>query len=256
MVSRVTTALLLAALASPAAAQAPAGAPVEVALRTHGGRLIVPVRSANGEDLEFIVSTGSTATVLTESAAKRVGDAGLTLGGLTVPMDGSQTVPDGSLTTAGTRFDGMIGGNMLSAYDVLFDAPGGRLVLKPVGRAVEWKGESLSEPVRLRVYHGVILGLDVELGGAPYPAMLDLGTPALLVNAAVVKAGGVAGGKAGTLRLGSVTFRDLPAAESDHPVIQRFSPNGDGFVLVGAPIALECAVSVSWVHRELRTCVR
>ena len=47
-----------------------------------------------------------------------------------------------------------------------------------------------------------------------------------------------------------------PIEVSDHPVIGRFSPSGDGFVLVGTPPALDCAIAVSWIHRELRTCVR
>jgi hypothetical protein len=39
-------------------------------------------------------------------------------------------------------------------------------------------------------------------------------------------------------------------------VVRRFAGNDTGFVLVGAHIALDCVLSVSWVHRELRTCVK
>lgn len=245
-----------AALAGPVLGQGRPSGPVEVPLRAHGGRIIVPVNTADGGKLDFILTTGSGVTVLTESTARRLGPgAALTLGGLPVPMDGAQTVPDASLRTAGRDLAGMIGPNMLNAFDILVDVPGGRLVLKPVGRAVTWDGVALSEPVRLRVYHGIVLGLDVEMNGKPYPAMLDLGTPGVLVNERVISEAGVTGGRA-TLRLGGRTFRDVPTQATDHPVIQRFSPNGDGFVLVGTAVALDCAVSVSWVHRELRTCVR
>ncbi|GMV06262.1 MAG: hypothetical protein AMXMBFR53_25380 [Gemmatimonadota bacterium] len=252
-----TVAVLAAAvLAGPANAQTGPAGPVEVPLRTHGGRLIVPVKAADGAQLDFILTTGSGVTVLSESAARRLGEgAALTLGGLPVPMDGAQTVPDASLRTSGRDFAGMIGPNMLNAFDILVDVPGRRLVLKPVGRAVSWEGVALSEPVRLRVYHGIVLGLDVELNGKPYPAMLDLGTPGVLVNARVFSEAAVTGGRA-SLELGARTFADVPTEATDHPAIQRFSPNGDGFVLVGSAVALECAVSVSWVHRELRTCVR
>lgn len=252
-----TVAVLAAAiLAGPASAQTGPAGPVEVPLRTHGGRLIVPVKAADGDQLDFILTTGSGVTVLSASAARRLGEgAALTLGGLPVPMDGAQTVPDASLRTAGRDFAGMIGPNMLNAFDILVDVPGGHLVLKTVGRAVSWEGVALSEPVRLRVYHGIVLGLDVEMNGKPYPAMLDLGTPGVLVNARVVSEAAVAGGKA-SLKLGARTFADVPTEATEHPAIQRFSPGGEGFVLVGTAVALECAVSVSWVHRELRTCVR
>lgn len=248
--------LAVAILAGPLGAQARPAGPVEVPLRTHGGRFIVPVKAADGAELDFILSTGSAVTVLSQSTARRLGEgAALTLGGLPVPMDGAQTLPDASLRTAGRDFAGMIAPNMLNAFDILVDAPRGRLVLKPVGRAVSWEGVALSEPVRLRVYHGIVLGLDVEMNGRPYPAMLDLGTPGVLVNERVVSEAGVTGGRA-TLKLGARTFADVPTEVTDHPAIQRFSPGGDGFVLVGTAVSLDCAVSVSWVHREMRTCVR
>lgn len=252
----VLAALLLLAGAGPLAAQAAAGGPIEIPLRKQGGRLVVPVRTAGGAELSFVLSTGTAVTVLSESGARRAGkDAQLTLSGLPVPMTHSETVPDASLTVDGKVLDGMIGVNTLNRFDMLVDAPGGRLVLKPTGRSVSWEGLALSEPVRLRVLHGVVLSLDVELNGRPYPAMLDLGTNRVLANERAIAEAGVKGGRA-RVRVGGVTIADAPVAVSDHPVIQRFSPNGDGFVLVGAPVALDCVIAVSWVHRELRTCVR
>jgi hypothetical protein len=38
--------------------------------------------------------------------------------------------------------------------------------------------------------------------------------------------------------------------------MHRFVPDGTGFVLVGAPLAYDCAIALSWVQREIRTCVR
>lgn len=231
--------------------------PVEVPLSAHGGRLVIPVAAPDGSTLDFIVTTGSSVTVLAESVATRLGSGvNLTLGGLPVPMEGVQSVPDASLRTEGRDFAGMIAGNMLSAFDVLLDLPRGRMILKPVGRAVAWEGVSLSQPVRLRVYHGVVLGLDVGVNGKTYPAMLELGTPDLRLNQGAMTDAAVTGGKVRALRLGAVTFADVPAQASDHPILGRFSPNGDPFLLVGAAIARDCAVSLSWVHRELRTCVR
>jgi hypothetical protein len=241
---------------APAAAQAGPAGPVEIALAVHGGKPIVPVLAPDGGELWFVLSTGTAVTVLSESTAARLGDApALTLGGVSVSMEGSQTVPDERLTNGGRTLDGMVGVNTLSRFEMLVDVPGGRLVLAPVGREVSWEGVALSEPVRLRVLHGIVLSLDVELNGKSYPAMLDLGTPLLLVNQAVMDGARVEGNRA-RLQVGSATFPDLTVEVSDHPVIQMFSPAGAGFVLVGGSLAQECVIVVSWVHAELRTCVR
>ena len=37
---------------------------------------------------------------------------------------------------------------------------------------------------------------------------------------------------------------------------QGWDPNGNGFVIVGAPIAYDCAIAISWAHAEFRTCAR
>ena len=217
--------------------------------------MVIPGTAVDGADLSFLVSTGSSVTVLSESGAARIGDGGATIGGIAVAMGNAVTVPDADLTVEGRVMDGLVSTSTLRDFDVLFDAPGGRLVLKPLGREVSWPGVTLSEPMPLRVYHGVVLSLDVEVDGNPYPAMLELGAPALLVNEAVMAETGVADGRA-ALTVGTVTLPGLPMEVSDNPVLQRFSPNGDGFVIVGAPLVQGCAVAVSWVHREVRTCVR
>lgn len=227
---------------------------VEVPLRLEDGRLLVPVSGPGGEDLHFMLSTGSLVTVLSESAVARLGDAPkLGLGGLRVPVDEAQVVPDAQLTVSGEVLDGMISSNMLSEYDVLIDAPGGRLLLQPVGPSVRWDGVALSESVRLRVYHGVVLGLDVTLNGVAMQAMLELGAPAVLANAAAMEAAGVEGAT-GTLEVGDAVFTDMPVMASDHPVFERFAGTGQGFLLVGAPLARDCPLALSWAHQELRTC--
>lgn len=244
----------LASAPLPASAQTTPDRAIEVALATRAGRMAVPVHAPDGTELTFLVTTGSAVTVLSESTAARFDGRALTLGDAPVNLEHARTVPDRELTVDGRAMDGVVGANTLNAFDVLFDAPGGRLVLKPVGRAVAWPGVELSDPVRLRVYHGVVLALDVGVNGVELPAMLELGAPALLVNQAVLDRASVDDGTA-DLELGASTFRGVAVELSDHPVIGRFSPDGDPFVVVGTPPALACPVSVSWVHRELRTCV-
>jgi hypothetical protein len=248
--------VLLALAGWPHAARAQAGESVEVPLEVRGGRMVIPAHTADGTELRFLVSTGSAVTVLSESGAARIGDQGVTLAGAPVNMENRQIISDSRLTVDGAVMDGLVSNNTLNEFDVLFDVPGGRLVLKPFGRAVEWPGMELSDPIRLRVYHGVVLALDLELDGRAYPAMLELGSPSLLVNQAVLDETGATDGSAGTLTLGGTSFPDVPVELSDHPSIERFSPNGDGFVIVGTPPALTCPVAISWVHREMRTCVR
>ena len=43
---------------------------------------------------------------------------------------------------------------------------------------------------------------------------------------------------------------------TDSPIFQGWDPQGDGFVIVGASVAYDCAIAISWAHAELRTCIR
>ena len=246
---------LTAVMAAPAAAQMQDRAPVEVPLRVHGGRMIVPVEAADGTKLEFIVSTNM--TVFSETGAKRMGGhTELTLGGVPIVTENARTVPDAELTVAGKVFDGIVGSETLNQFDILFDAPGGRLVLKPFGRSVEWEGMTLSDPVPLRIYHGMIIGFDAEVNGKLYGAMLEVGMDILSINESVKTEASVEGDRISALRIGSTTFSDLPVRLLPNESFGQWSPNGEGFVFVGAPIALDCALSISFIHEELRTCVR
>lgn len=256
MRSVVSVAWMFAVLAPVAAARQQA--PVEVPLQVVDGRLVVPVVAADGSELRFALTTGSATTVLTESIAARLGEGPLTLGGLPIPLEGAATIPDQNLGGgAGGTLDGMVAANMLRDFDILIDAPRGRLVLKTPGRAVSWEGVPLSEPVPLRVLHGIVLSLDVVVSGREYPAMLDIGTPWVVVNPTAGAELGIEGDAFdATLALGPATLESVPARVMDLEVFRRWSAETSGFVLVGAAIARDCAISLSWVHRELRVCAR
>ncbi len=86
--------------------------------------------------------------------------------------------------------------------------------------------------------------------------MLDVGVGTLVVNEPVRTQTQIDPEDEGTLKLGAMTFSDLPVRTHDLPLFRGWDPNGDGFVVVGAPLAYDCAISISWVHREIRTCVR
>ena len=252
----VMVAVMLVALGSTAAAQTHAGGAVEIPLRVHGGRLLVPVEAPDGSELEFALSTGSP-TVFSESTAAHLGDpAALTMGGVPITTEGSGTLPDEDLTIDGMVIDGMIGPNTLNQFDVLVDVPGGRLVLKPIGRSVEWAGMTMSDPVRLQVFHGMLLQFDVEFNGREYGAMLDLGMGTLVVNEPVKTEMQIDAEDDVTLSLGGTSLSNLPVRVLDLAIFGGWDPHNEGFVIVGAPVAYDCAISISWVHREIRTCVR
>ncbi len=230
---------------------------IEIALTVEGGRLSVPVVGRDGTEYLFALTTGNPMTILAQSTADHVGGAGgLTMGGIPLATEGSVTLPDAQLESDGIPLAGMVGGSTLSAYDVLVDVPNGRLLLKTPGRAVAWEGVALSEPARLQIYHGVVIGLQVQLDGTDYRATLDLGTPSLIVNTPAGAQLGIEGEGMRTLTLGATTMDDMPVGVRDLEAFERWDPAGTGFALIGAPIAYDCAISISWLHSELRTCTR
>jgi len=241
----------LAVAQDPAAGAGSGRAAIEVPLRVDGGRLIVTAQDDAGGRYDFVLGLGP--MLLTTTGAERIGGAidRLTLGGAPIATERVQTVPDRYL--AGTTALGVIGGETLHGFDLLIDAPGGRLVMKPVGRSVRWDGVTLSSPVRLQVFHDVLLRADVDFGGHVVGGLLDLAQPHLEVNDALgpeVEADAVK-----TFRMGYRAWTDLPARVTDSPTLRAWDRAGDGFVIVGAPIAYDCAIAVSWVHAELRTCL-
>ncbi len=246
---------LLAGLVSPLLAQAGNDA-VEVPLRMKAGRLLVPVVAGDGTHLEFALTTGAGVTVVSESTAATLGDSPtLTLGGLSVPMGDHATIPDENLVIDGQAADGLISPNMLNSFNILIDVPNGRLLLKPFGPSVAW-GMALSDPIPIRVLHGIVLSLDVVLDGISYPGTLDLGTTTVVVNENVKTELGLATEGTALLGLGKADARTLAVRHVELDVFDRWSPNGDGFVIVGASVAEDCAISISWIHKKIGTCVQ
>lgn len=247
----------LEAQGAAASGRLAAGETVELPLAVVDGHLVVTARGSDGTELRFGLTTGSSVPVLTRSGAERVKAAGgVTLGGLPVPTADAHVTDDADLMAGRRPLDGQIGPGVLDAHDVLIDAPGGRLVLRGVGRERGWPGVRLSDPVPLRVYHGIILGHDAALDGKGFGAMLNLGSSATVVNAAVGEALGLAGPGRARLTLGATEVGEVPVRVEDLEVFRMWAPDGRGFVLVGSAFVRDCAISLSWVHREMRTCVR
>jgi hypothetical protein len=259
---RVRTPVALAAVITlgttvlaPTPLQARQG-PVEIPLSVDGGWLVVPVETADGATLRFALHTAIPATMVSE----RVGGAdpsalGLSLAGSTDPFADLGTVPDAALTRDGVRIDGFLGLQTLGDVDVLLDAPGGRMLLKPIGRRVEWPGYDLAEPSRMRIYHGVALRTEIEVGGTPFSATLDLAGAANTATEGVARTAAIAPGAPATVRIGSASHA-LTFTFGSTPILDRWDPDGAGFVAFGAALAADCVLAISYVHQELRTCVR
>ena len=248
-------AFVLAGLPVAASAQ---GNAVEVPLSFTNGRLMVPVVSADGAELNFILSTGNVTTILSESAAATIEAAGgATMAGIAVPFESAVRLPDAQLNVGGQQIAGMIAADVLGQYDILIDVPNGQLSLKSPGPRVQWPGATLSRPTRMRVYHGVVLSIDVRIGDQEMGAMIDLGAaPALIASPSAGARLGVTDTATRDLVLGERTFAGLALSVQDIDVFSRFDPNGAGFAMVGAGFAENCAIAISWIHQEIRTCVQ
>lgn len=219
------------------------------------GRLVVPVVTADGRTLRFAVSTA----VPTSMVARSIGgeDAaalGLRLEGVDQPLPDVQSADDAAFVFEGHAVDGFVGLSTLGDVDVLLDAPGGRMVLQPIARAVEWSDVALGPPTRLQVFHGVALRMEVEVDGHPFGATVDLARPRNVMNPAAAGTTGVQDGGTGTVDFEGRT-RTLLFDVADTSILDRWDPDGVGFLSFGAAIAADCAVSISWFHQELRMCV-
>ena len=130
------------------------------------------------------------------------------------------------------------------------------MVLKPIGRSVRWEGVPLTNAVPLRVYHGMLLSVDIELEGMVFGGVLDLGPSAIIISEAARAKSGAEGDRAAKFRMGYGTFTDVPIRMEELAIFQGWDPEGKGFVMIGAPVTYDCAIAISWAHAEMRTCLR
>lgn len=248
---------LLLSLLSPVPASAQAGSDAEAPLRARDGQLVVTVLAADGTELDFRLGTSSPPTVLAESTIERFGETPvLTVGGVPIQLDGHQTWPDDRLSPgAASPVAGIIGASMLRDYDVLVDLPGGRLLLRDVGPPRPWEGVDLSDPVPVQILHGSVVSLSTRVGDAQIFTLLDLAAAATVFSPPTTERLGLEPEGEVTIGLGATELR-TPYEQRDLPVFRNFDPDGNGFIILGAPIATDCPLALSWARRELRVCVR
>jgi hypothetical protein len=248
-------AVLLAPISSVRAQTAERGV-VEIPLRVEDGRLVVGVSGPEGATHDFVL--GLAMASLSESGAARLGSArtSLTLGDVPVALENAATVPDSILGLGSEGPVGVLGGETLNGHDILIDAAGGRLVLKPLARSVRWDGVALSNPVPIRVFHDVLIRVDIEVAGKLFGALMDLSPSRLEVNEGLSTAAGLSGPRVDSFRMGYSGWPSLPVEVVDSPVFRGWDPDGHGFAVIGAVVAYDCALAISWYHQEMRTCLR
>lgn len=268
----------------------------------HGWPVVPVVYTETGDTLQFIVDTGAAVSALSATAARRLAAPRLraaTVQGASGPqtvdralipglrvgdaevVDLRVIVVDDETLTPDTDsvgpYDGVMGVEILSRFDVLFSEPTGELHLLPPGTGPgdvepELDGAiSFGGSTRVRSF----IGHPVEVNDVTVSAILDTGARSMILN-------GLAAERAGVVRepgseerrrrgVGSleVTFHEavievlelgarrverLPARISDLPVFRVLGMADVSAMLLGASTLLGCPVFISYVEETVRYC--
>jgi len=291
---------VLALLLSPGAALAPAAASAQVEVpMVDLGWLVVPVY-LNDEPiaLRFVLDTGASWTAVSAQTAERFsrrpgreievqGASGLTQAVLaTVPslrigefsLDDRDVIvlPDQDLVSDDQAFDGILGADILSRFDVMIDAPNGSLWLYPHGQApADIADSALGNALPIDLLGGRLIRHRAEVNGAAVEALLDSGARRMLINRA---GGGAAGievldttsttaspglgnesfefhsGSLGALVVAGTSFAGLRTLVGDLPVLGALGMQAAPMLIIGAPLLARCPVFIAYRARTIRYC--
>ena len=292
----------VAVLALPAlVVAAPLAAQITLPMTMEHEWPVVPVvHGETGDTLEFIVDTGAASSALSASAARRL--APERLGSTTVQgASGPQTVDlvllrslhvgdaeirdlrvivvDDETLTPETEdaapYDGVLGIEILSRFDVLFSAPTGELHLLRPGRGPGDFESRLADPIPFPAGRRPFVRHPVELNDVRVSAILDTGARSMILNGIAAAEAGVEPetGSEDRRRRGvgsvEVTFRratidvlevgvtrieSVPARVSDLPVFRALGLADRSAMLLGARTLVGCPVFISYVASAVRYC--
>lgn len=271
----------------------------EVPLQREGNWLVVPVE-ARGDTLRFLLDTGANRGAVSRRVAERLrlrrvasalvtGASGLDRVPVVeagwIRLDDARmghshkfVLQDGVLVDSeGRQFDGIIGADLLHQYDVLIDVPAATLRLYKPGSTGELTGPVVGVERSLpleRIRRGLV-GLQVGVNGRPVSAILDTGSPVLLLNQRAASAAGAAATSApvsesvrgvgsakiqtygttiGAIQLGSTELVDFVAEIADLAVFGRLGLGDAPAMLLGTPAVVECPLLISYRKDTLRFC--
>jgi len=183
-----------------------------VAFTLTNGHLLVPL-TVNGLGATFVLDTGAERSMVTPDAVQRLNLAldpwvgttmhgvggvaehqnadprSLTLGGValqrhTITHDTSLTVGELPQSGAGTPFDGLLGRDFLSVFDLQLDMAAHRLTLYEVarcsGRFLPWTSHYAAVPAETPMTHALIV--PIMLDSRLLSALIDTGASASMVT--------------------------------------------------------------------------
>jgi predicted aspartyl protease len=271
----------------------------ELPLQVEGNWLVVPVE-VRGDTLRFLFDTGANRGAVSRRVADRLrlrraatalvtGASGLArvpvveagwirLDKARMGVPQKFVLEDGVLTDSeGREFDGIIGADLLPMYDVLIDVPAERLRLYRAGSTGGLTGPvvELERALPLERIRRGLVGLEVGVNGRPVSAILDTGSPVLLLNRLAASSANAAATSApvsegvrgvgsakiqtygttiGSIQLGSTELMDFVAEVADLPVFGRLGFGDEPAMLLGTPAVLECPLLISYRKDTLRFC--
>lgn len=284
----------------------PLGAQISLPMTMENEWPVVPVVFGETNDtLYFIVDTGAALSVVSAGVADRLalprrgsetaqGASGpQTVNVVMIPRLGLGTaeivdlraivVDDEILTPYRGReagyspYDGVLGVEILSRFDVLLSEPTNELVLSEPGSGPGVLAAELAEPISFSRVHGRIIRHRVQVNGANVEAFFDSGARSMLLNGPAAELAGLEaepGSEERTsigvgtlevtfrrttidlLEVGSTRFEVLPAKLADLPVFRALGFGARPAMLLGAPILEGCPVFISYRERTIRYCRR
>ena len=294
--SRALVLLLLSALAVliPAAARAQMELPL-----VNLGWLIVPVY-LNDEPvaLRFVLDTGASWTAVSAGTAARFSKEGgreievqgasgpttarlatvpsIRVGEFTLTDRDVIVLPDQDLVSDDEEFDGILGADILSRFDMLVDAPGGSLWLYPQGATPPpAAAAALGTALAVELLGGRLIRHGAEVNGSPVRALLDSGARRMLINrVGGIRAGieiredsaqtvspGLGGadlelhsGSLGRLEVADTIFSGLRTLVGDLPVFRAMGMQDEPTLIIGAPLLARCPVFVAYSASTIRYC--
>jgi hypothetical protein len=240
-------------------------------LEDDSNSLIVPVR-VNGKVLRFILDSGATISALTPDAARRLGirSMGWTLvNEIKTPIAYLESIAVGQAVHENHRvavvhlpaaqrmkveYDGILGLDVLSRYDVVINFVENRLLLLPIGSVS--RSHAAREMVRVGFQpsrHGLVL-MTAHVEFVPIPALLDLGAQYSLVNRAASAMGGVTVGmktRPRHVHVGKIDLGQWRMLVGDLPIFSRSGLMAGPAIVLGADLFAQRTVVLAYEERAV-----
>ncbi len=281
-------------------ASAPAGISAQVQVpMVDLGWLVVPVYLNDAPvPLRFVLDTGASWTAVSAQTAERFsrgpnreieiqGASGpaaallatvpsLRVGEFSIDDRDVIVLPNQELVSDDQTFDGILGADILSRFDVMIDAPAGSLWMYPRGATpTDGAAAVLGAAFPIELLGGRLIRHRVEVNGAVVEALLDSGARRMLINrvgsgtagvevlanSAQTASPGLGGddfefhsGALGGLVINGTLFSGLRTIVGDLPIFGALGMQAKPVLIIGAPLVARCPVFISYSAGTIRYC--